>query len=170
MSGEGTKKSYTRKDFIEEWAEIGVSWGMTKKMAAIHAYLLTTDQLVTTDELMEELNISSGCVSTNLGQLVRYGFVQKADEQHRRDYYSATKHTFTILQRAIAYRREKELTPLLKMMEHYCPSHMENELPRESLDMICDIRHYAMKSDKFLSSLETKSESVFVRSFLRMIK
>lgn len=170
MSVEVTKKPSTRKSFIEDWSEIAVSWGMSKKMAAIHAFLLTTDQLVTSDELMKGLNISRGCVSTNLSQLVKYGFVQKAEENQRRDYYSATKNTFTILQNAIAYRREKELAPLLQMLEHYCPSHMEDEMPKESLDMICDIRHYAMKSDKFLSSLEQKSESVFVRSFLRMIK
>lgn len=149
---------------------IAVSWGMSKKMAAIHAYLLTAERLVTTDELMTELDISKGCVSTNLGLLVQYGFVQKAEEHNRRDYYSATKNTYTILQKVIAYRREKELTPLLQMLEHYCPSQMENEIPKESLEMICDIRHYAMKSDKFLSSLEHKPESVFVRSFLRMIK
>ncbi len=170
MSAEVTKKPCTRKNFIEDWSNIAVSWGMSKKMAAIHAYLLTADKYVTSDELMNELGISRGCVSTNLSQLVKYGFVQKADDQQRRDYYTATKNTFTILQRVIAYRREKELTPLIQMLEHYCPSQMENEMPKESLEMICDFRHYAMKSDKFLSSLESKSESVFVRSFLRMIK
>lgn len=170
MSAEVTKKSCTRKNFIKDWSQIAVSWGMSKKMAAIHAFLLTADHFVTSDELMQELDISRGCISTNLGQLVKYGFVQKADEQHRRDYYRATKNTFIILQRVIAYRREKELTPLLEMLEHYCPSQMEGEIPKESLDMICDFRHYAMKSDKFLSSLESKSESVFVRSFLQMIK
>src|SRR5680860_571788 len=142
MSVEVTKKPCTRKNFIEDWSEIAVSWGMSKKMAAIHAYLLTADSFVTTDELVEELDISRGCISTNLGQLIKYGFVQKPDEKHRRDYYSATKNTFTILQNVIAYRREKELTPLLEMLEHYCPTQMENEIPKESLEMICDIRHY----------------------------
>ncbi len=75
MSNEVTKKPCTRINFIEDWSVIAVSWGMSKKMAAIHAYLLTAERLVTTDELMTELGISKGCVSTNLGLLVQYGFV-----------------------------------------------------------------------------------------------
>lgn len=169
MSVEVTKKPCTRKHFIEDWSEIAVAWGMSKKMAAIHAYLLTAKQSVTAEELVEQLDISRGCVSTNLSQLVKYGFVQKADEPHRRDYFTATKNTFSILQSVISYRREKELTPLLKLLEDYCPSRMANEIPKESVDMICDIRQYAMKSERFLSSLENSSESVFVRTFLRMI-
>ncbi len=170
MSVEGIRKPCTRRNFIEDWSEIAVAWGMSKKMAAIHAYLLTADHAVTAEELMDELNISRGCISTNLGQLVKYGFVKKENEQHRRDYFKAEKNTFSILQHAINYRREKELTPLLRMLEHYCPSQMADEIPQDSLDMICDIRHYAMKSDKFLTSLTSSSESLFVRSFLRMIK
>lgn len=169
MSVEVTKKPCTRQNFIEDWSEIAVAWGMSKKMAAIHAYLLTTDKIVTAEELMEELDISRGCVSNNLSHLLKYGFVQKADDQQRRDYYSATKNTFSILQSAITYRREKELAPLLRMLDHYCPTQMVNEIPKESLDMICDIRQYAIKSDRFLNSLENSSESVFVRTFLRMI-
>ncbi|HLU95026.1 MAG TPA: hypothetical protein VKZ54_12915 [Membranihabitans sp.] len=169
MSVEVTKKPCTRKNFIDDWSEVAVAWGMSKKMAAIHAYLLTAKQSVTAEELVEELDISRGCVSTNLSQLVKYGFVQKANEPHRRDYFTATKNTFSILQSVIAYRKERELAPLLRLLDNYCPSQMANEIPKESVEMICDIRHYAMKSERFLSSLENSSESVFIRTFLRMI-
>src|SRR5690606_933073 len=85
------------------------------------------------------------------------------------DYFTATKNTFSILQSVIAYRKERELAPLLRLLDNYCPSQMANEIPKESVEMICDIRHYAMKSERFLSSLENSSESVFIRTFLRMI-
>lgn len=170
MSVETIQERLSRVDFVEDWSNIAVSWGMSKKMAAIHAYLLTASDLVSAEELQENLDISRGCISTNLGTLLTYGFVRKSPGKDRKDYYEASKNTFDILQKTIAYRREKELTPLISMLEKYCPSHMEKELPKESLDMICDFRHYAMKSDKFLSNLESYSESIFVRSFLRMIK
>lgn len=169
MSVEVTKKPCTRQNFITDWSEVAVAWGMSKKMAAIHAYLLTADKLVTAEELVDELDISRGCVSTNLSLLVKYGFVEKVDESQRRDYFKANKNTFSILQSVIAYRREKELAPLLKLLDNYCPSQMANEIPKDSVEMICDIRQYAMKSDRFLTSLENSSETIFVRSFLRMI-
>ena len=169
MAAEVTKKPCTRKNFIEDWSEVAVAWGMSKSMAAIHAYLLTAGELVTADELVAELYLSRGCVSTNLSQLVKYGFVEKAEESQRRDFFRAHKNTFTILQSVVAYRREKELAPLLRLLDHYCPSQMMHEVPKDSVELICDIRQYAVKSDRFLTSLENSTESIFVRSFLRMI-
>ncbi len=169
MSVEVRQKLRTRKNFIADWAEVGLGWGMSRSMAAIHAYLLTADKLVTADELVEELELSRGCVSTNLSQLVKYGFIEKAEESHRKDYFRAEKNTFSILQSVISYRREKELAPLLKLLDHYCPSQLSDEIPQDSVEMICDIRQYAMKTDRFLTNLENSNESLFVRSFLRMI-
>lgn len=70
-------KSCIREDFVKEWADIAVAWGMSKKMATIHSYLLTADDPVPAEELQEVLSISRGCISTNLSQLVEAGFVKK---------------------------------------------------------------------------------------------
>lgn len=156
---------------MKEWADIAVAWGMSKKMATIHSYLLTADDPVPAEELQEVLSISRGCISTNLSQLVEAGFVKKEYlKDTRKEYYVANKNTFEMLQCAIAYRRKKELTPFLEMLEKFCPTKMNGELSQETINMICEIKHYAVKSDRFLSNLESKSESVFVRSFLKMIK
>lgn len=170
MSVEITEQQLTREDFVEDWSEIAGAWGISKRMAAIHAFLLTAKNLVSAEDLQEGLNVSRGCISTNLSTLVEYGFVEKVKGENRRDYYKANKNSFQILQSVIAYRRERELVPFIQLMEKYCPSKMKDELSQESLNMICDFRQYAVKTDKFLSGVEKKSESVFVRSFLNMIK
>lgn len=170
MSVEITKQQLTRQTFVQDWSEVASAWGLTRNMGAIHAYLLTANDPVSAEELQENLDVSRGCISTNLATLIEYGFVEKITGENRREHYKANKNTFQMLQSAIAYRREKELLPFIQLLEKYCPSRMKDELSVESLDMICDIRHYAVKSDKFLSSVEKKSESVFVRSFLKMIK
>lgn len=170
MSVEITKQPLTRQTFVRDWSEVAMAWGLSKNMAAIHAYLLTATAAVSAEELQENLEVSRGCISTNLATLLEYGFVEKVISENRREYYEANKNTFQMLQSAIAYRREKELLPFIQLLEKYCPSRMKDELSGESLDMICDIRHYAVKTDKFLSGVEKKSESVFVRSFLKMIK
>lgn len=160
-----------RKKFILDWSEVAVAWGISKKMAAIHAYLLTAPELVSADDIQQDLDISRGCISTNLSHLIDSGLVVKTyQKDSRKEYYSAIKNTFKILQAVIAYRRAKELTPFLAMMEKYCPSKLSGEMAPDAINLICDMRHYAVKSDRFLSMLENKDESLFVRSFLNMIK
>lgn len=160
-----------RKDFIKDWSEVATAWGISKKMAAIHGYLMTAEKQVSADEIQRDLEISRGCISTNLSQLESAGLVRKIYiKDSRKEYYEAEKNTYKILQAVIAIRREKELTPLLTMMEKYCPTQMNGELSSDSINLICDMRHYAVKSDRFLSMLENKDESLFVRSFLNMIK
>ena len=57
-------------------------------MAQIHALLMTAPQPLSTDEVMEELEISRGNAHTNLKELVAWGLVRMVVRKgERREYF-----------------------------------------------------------------------------------
>jgi len=55
-----------KDDFISQWGALGTSWGISRTMA----------QVLSTDQSMEELQISRGNAHTNLKELVGWGLVK----------------------------------------------------------------------------------------------
>src|SRR3954462_4240330 len=63
--------------FIRRWGEMGQTWGINRTMAEIHAFLYITGQPMSTDDVMERLNISRGNVSMSLRALCDWGIVRR---------------------------------------------------------------------------------------------
>src|SRR5689334_14037807 len=55
-----TKLRFAQDEFIRKWGEMGATWGISRTMAEIFAYLYVTGQQQCTDDVMERLNISRG--------------------------------------------------------------------------------------------------------------
>ena len=51
--------------FIQSWGSLGSQWGINKTMAQIHALLLISAEPLTTEEVMEELQVSRGNANIN---------------------------------------------------------------------------------------------------------
>ena len=47
-----------KDDFIDLWGQLGPNWGINKTMAQIHALLLISPSVLSTDEIMDQLKIS----------------------------------------------------------------------------------------------------------------
>ena len=47
-----------RQKFIHSWGVLGSSWGINRTMAQIHALLLISTEAISTEDIMEELQIS----------------------------------------------------------------------------------------------------------------
>ena len=54
----GNELQQTREEFITQWGALGSAWGINRTMAQIHALLMVSPEPLTTDEVMEELQIS----------------------------------------------------------------------------------------------------------------
>ena len=72
-------------------------------MAQIHALLMTAPQPMTTDDVMEDLEISRGNAHTNLKELVAWGLIRSVVKKgERREFFEAEKDVwqiFTIVDR-----------------------------------------------------------------------
>ena len=66
-----------KKKLIEAWGTLGSSWGINRAMAQIHALLMVAPQPLSTDDIMEQLNISRGNANMNVRSLMEWGIVKK---------------------------------------------------------------------------------------------
>jgi DNA-binding transcriptional regulator GbsR (MarR family) len=111
-----------RLAFIMAWGSFGVSWGITRTMAQVHALLLVNTRALCTDDVLEHLRISRGNASISLNQLVQWGLIQRVVlAGERKDYYTAEKDVHKIASAIIRERKKREVEPLLSFLENLAP-------------------------------------------------
>ncbi len=107
-----------RRRFITQWGALGSQWGINRTMAMIHALLLVAERELSTDEVMEELNISRGNANTNLRDLIDWGLVQRMVRPgERREYFAAEKDVWKIFCMVARERKRRETEPAQKVLE-----------------------------------------------------
>lgn len=67
-----------KNKFVQTWGALGSQWGINKTMAQIHALLMVSNEAVSMEDIMDELQISRGNASMNLRALMDWGIVYKA--------------------------------------------------------------------------------------------
>jgi len=120
MSAEHDRLTKAREEFVSQWGALGTQWGINRTMAQIHALLITAPDLLSTDDVMEALQISRGNAHTNLKELVSWGLVRTAVRKgERREFFEAEKDVwqmFTIIARE---RKRREIEPAIAIL-HKC--------------------------------------------------
>jgi DNA-binding transcriptional regulator GbsR (MarR family) len=118
MSKEKEKFQTLRDEFVAQWGALGTQWGINRTMAQIHALLITSEKSLSTDEVMEKLQISRGNAHTNLKELVAWGLVRIVVKRgERREFFEAEKDVwqmFTIIARE---RKRREIEPALGVLQ-----------------------------------------------------
>jgi len=124
--------SETREQFVAQWGVLGTQWGINRTMAQIHALLMTGVDPMSTDEVMEELDISRGNAHTNLKELVNWGLLRIVTKKgDRKEYFEAEKDVWEIFRRIIAERKRREIEPALSVLQK-CMDETENLESREA--------------------------------------
>lgn len=107
-----------RDEFVMQWGALGVSWGINRTMAQIHALLLVSPEPLSTDQVMEELQISRGNAHTNLKELVDWGLVRGLLKRgERKELFEAEKDVWKIVRTVARERRRRELEPALEVLK-----------------------------------------------------
>jgi len=130
MSAAADKLKQARDEFVAQWGGLGTQWGINRTMAQIHALLMTAPQPLSTDEVMEELEISRGNAHTNLKELVAWGLVRivvrKGD---RREYFEAEKDVWKIFTTVSRERKRREIDPALTVLRKCAEDSQDIETP-----------------------------------------
>lgn len=118
MSKERGKIEAVRDEFVAQWGAVGTQWGINRTMAQIHALLFTSPDPLSTDEVMEKLEISRGNAHTNLKELVAWGLIRIVVKKgERKEFFEAEKDVwqmFTIITRE---RKRREIEPTLGILQ-----------------------------------------------------
>lgn len=98
--------------FVLQWGRLSQSWGINRTMAQIHALLLSSDEPLSVDDLIERLQISRGNASMNLRDLMEWGIVQRFRRPgERKDLYQASGDLYSMFARVVRERKRRELDP-----------------------------------------------------------
>jgi DNA-binding transcriptional regulator GbsR (MarR family) len=96
---------------------MGSQWGINRTMAQIHAMLMTAIDPMSTDEVMEALEISRGNAHANLKELVAWGLLRVVVKKgERREYFEAEKDVWRIFTMVARERKRREIDPALEVL------------------------------------------------------
>jgi len=86
-----------KEEYIAQWGALGTSWGISRTMAQVHALLMISPEPLSTDQCMEELQISRGNAHTNLKELVGWGLVKIVVKKgERKEFFEAEKDVWKV--------------------------------------------------------------------------
>ena len=102
-------------NFIQGMSRISHFWGFPKAMGAIYGAVYLSPEPVSLDELVEQVNVSKGSVSTNIRTLERLGMVHKhLLVGDRKDYYLAETDFWKIVKGVLQEREKGEFDTALR--------------------------------------------------------
>jgi len=160
-----------KNKFIKTWGELGTNWGINKTMGQIHGMLLVGTREYTTDEIMAELNISRGNVNMNLRTLVEWQLIKKVEKTgDRKDYYAAEKDIWTVFRHIIKKRKEKELHPMIHLIEEVSDIQPTDQDSAEFIKMMNELAIFSSKADKTLDNLVNSKANILVSSYLKFMR
>ena len=157
--------------FIEAWGALGSSWGVTRTMAQIHALLLVANEALSSDDIMEELQISRGNVNTTTRTLLDWGLAhKKLIPGERKEYFVAEKDMSKVVKNIIIARKKRELEPMLMLLDDLTGVEGTDADSEEFRNVIKELKLYSHKADSALGALVKVDSNWFFSTFLSMIK
>jgi DNA-binding transcriptional regulator GbsR (MarR family) len=166
------KINEAKERFIQAWGTLGSSWGINRSMSQVHALLLVSPGELSSEEIMEELNISRGNANMNIRALMDWGLVMKLHKPgDRKEYFYSEKDIWKVARQVIKERRKRELEPVLKVLEEV----MELEGDAKNVEIktfkqtVESIQSIVSKADKTLGFVMSVDESRFVSALKKMM-
>jgi DNA-binding transcriptional regulator GbsR (MarR family) len=160
VSRESEKLKQARDEFVGQWGALGTQWGINRTMAQIHALLMTAPQPLTTDEVMEELEISRGNAHSNLKELVAWGLLRSVVKKgERREFFEAEKDVWQIFTIVARERKRREIEPALAILSKCAEESRDIQTPDgkafyEQMRALEDFVGFASKMSDRISSMK----------------
>lgn len=164
-----------KNHFISQWGNLSGEWGMNRTMGQIHALLLISEESLSAEDLIEQLDVSRGNVNMSVRSLIDIGLVERVHKiGERREFFKAEKDPYRMMIKISQHRRQKEIEPLLKLLSEMndidsASSDDENQLShmKETLDSISS---FAKRKDKILRRLIKSDQDWFNGIILKILK
>ena len=160
MIDEGVSLGEARDEFVTQWGIMGAQWGINRTMAQIHALLMTAPDVMSTDEVMETLEISRGNAHTNLKDLVSWGLLRIVTKKgERKEFFEAEKDVWEIFRRVARERKRREIEPALETLRNCKAASEGMKSPEgrafhEQMDQLEDFVSFASRMGDRVASMQ----------------
>jgi DNA-binding transcriptional regulator GbsR (MarR family) len=162
-----------KQNLILAWGALGSSWGVSRSMAQVHALLLMAAEPLSTEDVMEMLQISRGNANMNLRDLVDWGIVRRVVKiGERKEFFEAEKDIWKVAIQVAKERKKRELEPILKVLDEV--SVIEADITDTQVQafaqMVNQLKNFAKNADRVLDTAIKAEESVFWNTFFAMFR
>lgn len=148
------KLAEAKMEFVQTWGSIGSSWGIPKSMAQIHALLLASKNELSTEDVMETIQLSRGNVNINMRELINWNLVTKQSKLgERREFFTANTNIMSIAQNIVQERKKRELHPVLLLLQK-----LKDESIEGNKEEVAHFNQLIQELDDFIKQLDQLSE------------
>lgn len=161
----------SKAQFIQTWGALGSNWGINRTMAQIHALLLISPEALSTEDIMEGLNISRGNTNMNTRELIAWGLVYKELKSgERKEYFVAEKDIWEVVKCIIRERKKRELEPMLKALDNLgqISGSKKGEDYENYMNVLNDIQDLSKSANTVLSKFADAEKNWFLKKFLKL--
>ena len=160
-----------KNKFIQAWGALGSSWGVPRTMAQIHALLLVAPEALTTEEVMEALQISRGNANMNLRTLLDWGLVEKEVRMgERKEYFKAPKDTMYMARQVALQRKKRELEPMLRALQEVQAVEGKDPDTQQFKALVNDIQDFAQQSENMLNLFISSQQNWFMKAIMKLAR
>lgn len=165
------KLEESKEKFIQTWGTFGANWGINRTMAQIHAYLLTCDKPVSTDDIMDELKISRGNANMNLRELMDWGIIRKElIRGERKEFFVADKDVWSMFKHITKERRKREVEPVISFLESIAQIEDDSVEAKEFKQLVQELTSVSSKINNIMDLAIKSDEHWLVGKITNLIK
>lgn len=159
--------------FIQTWGKLASEWGINRSMAQVHALLLVSADALSTEEIMEQLQISRGNANMNIRELMTWDLISKVLKPgDRKEYFEAEKDIWEVAKRVAKERKRREIEPVLKVLGTI--SKVQGEANDKELkafkETVGHLNDFVSKMDKSVDTMLKAEENWFFGTIFKMIR
>ncbi len=159
-----------QEKFISAWGAFGTQWGINRTMAQIHALLLVSEDPLSADDIMQQLNISRGNVNMNVRELMSWGIVHKVLKfGERKEFFTAEKDIYKTAIQILKERRKRELVPVLELLSDLEKQEIKEEGGEQFKKLMGDISRFGESTNKMLDKMVKADEHWFTGSLMKFL-
>ena len=167
------KLQEAKLQFIQNWGVLGTGWGINRTMAQIHALLLVSQEPLSADDIMNELQISRGNTNMNVRELMDWGIVEKILKPgERKEFFVAEKDIWKVAMRIIKERKRKEVEPIIKVLGELkeIEGDKSDKETQQFIETIENIQKFAQQASKGVDGMVKMDENWFTGTILKLFK
>ncbi len=161
-----------KNKFVQTWGALGSQWGINKTMAQIHALLMVSNEPVSMEDIMEELQISRGNASMNLRALMDWGIVYKEFKVgERREFFTAEKDLDELAVKISRERSKREIKPTLKVLKEVSSIEASNsDEEKHFVDQTKKLYDFVLKADNVLDKITEYKDNWLTKLVVKIMK
>ncbi len=160
-----------KQKFIHSWGVLGSNWGINRTMAQIHALLLVSNEPISTEDIMGELQISRGNANMNIRTLMDWGIVTKEFKLgERKEFFVGDKDIWAVARQISKQRKQREIEPLLKVLAEAKNVEGNDAETKQFKEMVGEINEFTGKVDDLFDKFIKSDEHWFYKTMLKLIK